>query len=549
MTKVYRTTFRLRRGTKSEWLEYNPILQPGEPGFELDTFGLKIGNGIDNYADLPYINDSEGENAGLIINKPTVDDFPRPGDSNVIYKAEKEGRIYQWNVETLDYELLNQIHVDGKSISTENNTIKLAGFEVAETGSIPTKGEDGNLVWSTAEIPVIQNLQQNVQVVETTVTNLQTIIGSASTDSSEATGLIAQIEQKADSSSVYTKEETDTLISNAISNLDHLKRQIIDSIDEIDVTAIGVEKIIFMVPAATAEGNNGYDEYMVVNGKIEKVGSWEVDLSNYVTNEQFTSLKSIVDNKIDESKVEKLYQRIKYEISNRPVTSLVNYREKEIRILCAADTNWQTQSGGGDANLYYVGFRAYAPNEAVSFKEDLAEVISDDTMYYFENNDFAGVDSYGRKYSIVWLPVAMLDPITNTWTYYGANSSEGKGFVGWYYSVEWYNAAGVKISSDSIRINLTNESCHNLVKPWYVLGQNANLTGVSVGGSLMEIINGVANIPIASEELGVVRSSEEVNKIRVLEDGTMEVASLDISRVVSTDPSAEVVMGGGGAAS
>ena len=59
--------------------------------------------------------------------------------------------------------------------------------------------------------------------------------------------------------------------------------------------------------------------------------------------------------------------------------------------------------------MHYFAFKAYAPEGAYSFKEDDLEVIEDQTMYYFEDNDFAGIDEYGRKYSIVWLAAAVLN--------------------------------------------------------------------------------------------------------------------------------------------
>lgn len=85
-------------------------------------------------------------------------------------------------------------------------------------------------------------------------------------------------------------------------------------------------------------------------------------------------------------------------------------------------------------------------------------------MYYFENNEFAGIDSYGRKYSIIWLPVAKNSD--GIWTYYGATSATDK-YIGWYYTVQWYDNSGMIISGDQIRINLTNEDCHYEVKPFY----------------------------------------------------------------------------------
>ena len=56
MADVIKTTFQVKRGTAARWEELNPILNPGEPGFEMDTFKLKIGNGSTPWKELPYIN-------------------------------------------------------------------------------------------------------------------------------------------------------------------------------------------------------------------------------------------------------------------------------------------------------------------------------------------------------------------------------------------------------------------------------------------------------------------------------------------------------------
>ena len=57
MADVIKTTFQVKRGTAARWEELNPILNPGEPGFEMDTFKLKIGNGSTPWRELPYVND------------------------------------------------------------------------------------------------------------------------------------------------------------------------------------------------------------------------------------------------------------------------------------------------------------------------------------------------------------------------------------------------------------------------------------------------------------------------------------------------------------
>lgn len=160
---------------------------------------------------------------------------------------------------------------------------------------------------------------------------------------------------------------------------------------------------------------------------------------------------------------------IAYEVSSKPKGTLVNYNGKEIRIMCPADTEWSLQNVGanGDASKYYIGFKAYAPSSNInSFKESLAKTMTDQTMYYFVDNEFAGIDENGRKYSIIWLPVAKHND-DNTWTYYGANSTSDK-LIGWDYCVEWYDNNGICVASDLIRINLSNEGIHSSIEPYYM---------------------------------------------------------------------------------
>lgn len=165
--------------------------------------------------------------------------------------------------------------------------------------------------------------------------------------------------------------------------------------------------------------------------------------------------------------VENVYEDVDYEISNTPEGTLVDYREKEIRVMCPANTVWTKQSVGstGNANMYYMSLKAYAPDGAVGFKEGDQGVIEDE-MFDF-TGDFAGTDKYGRNYSIVWLSLASYDEASDTWTYFGKNSAFEK-YIGWTYCVEWYDANGVVMAYNSVRINLSNEDCHYEMKPYYM---------------------------------------------------------------------------------
>ena len=95
-------TIQLKRGKSSSWATLNPVLQPGEPGFEIDTGKLKIGNGVTEWLDLEYL----GDDKDLVLSTKTHYDFPEIGESDVIYKASEEKQLYQWNDELAKYELL-----------------------------------------------------------------------------------------------------------------------------------------------------------------------------------------------------------------------------------------------------------------------------------------------------------------------------------------------------------------------------------------------------------------------------------------------------------
>jgi hypothetical protein len=157
------------------------------------------------------------------------------------------------------------------------------------------------------------------------------------------------------------------------------------------------------------------------------------------------------------------YVARKYDISDTPIGTLVNYGEREIRVMCPVDAEFKKQSvgTGGDANTYYMTLRCYAPNDkAVGYIEHLGDKVDSEILTNLST------DEYGRRYQSTWLGIAKFDEATSTWSYYGKNSSTER-FIGWDYQIDWYNADGVMIASDSIRINLSNEECHNGIRPYY----------------------------------------------------------------------------------
>lgn len=115
-----------------------------------------------------------------------------------------------------------------------------------------------------------------------------------------ATGIFAELDKKVDANSVYTKTETDSLIANAA----HLKRKIFNTKEEaqffVDTNSTTADQYIYMVPSGLQLDSNRYYEYMVVEGVLEQVGNWEVNLDDYFTEDE---LKTYLNDYYTETEV------------------------------------------------------------------------------------------------------------------------------------------------------------------------------------------------------------------------------------------------------
>ena len=189
----------------------------------------------------------------------------------------------------------------------------------------------------------------------------------------------------------------------------------------------------------------------------------EAKIGQAVT-DSVSEAKAYVDGKVDAAIAEHLTQ--KYEVADAPAGTLVKMNENEIRIMCPHNAEYHLQSVGtnGDPNTYYITFKTYVYDDnVVGYKEHLGNAVDPEILTDLKT------DEYGRRYQPTWLGIAKYDESTDTWTYYGANSNENK-MIGWDYQLDLFDANGVMIASDSIRINLSNENCHFEIKPYYIGG-------------------------------------------------------------------------------
>lgn len=192
-----------------------------------------------------------------------------------------------------------------------------------------------------------------------------------------------------------------------------------------------------------------------VDEKLEKVAT-----------DSIAAAKAYTDGKVEAAVEAAVSEHLvkKYNVDDVPSGTLVNINEREIRIMCPANSEFAKQSvgTGGDPNCYYMTLKTYVfDDNVVGYREHLGNQSDSETLTDLKT------DEYGRRYQLTWLALAKYDDATGTWNYYGKSSSVNK-YIGWDYQIDWYDANNEIVASDTVRINLSNEDCHFTNEPYYV---------------------------------------------------------------------------------
>lgn len=386
--------------------------------------------------------------------------------------------------------------VDGKVIKyNADKELTLVGFAEAAIGARLQKsatgvewvvpGSDGTMTDAQVQ-QAINDLNRNVTNLGTNLETVEGIVGKESTGEGVAsTGLIARVEAleaqdgvlageiNALETNVYTKTETDSAIAAAIAAVDHLSREIVETLPE-NANA----NVIYMVRREGGTGQDVYNEYMYINGAWEIIGDTSVDLTGYaktedilvksvssdftVTGDGQLTFKAGAAPEIDGSK-----------ISNIAISNVVNLQT-------TLDSKVAAEEG-----------KSLVSNTLITKLENLAEIKSVSTEFTLTNGELSVNAIVADK--ITGLP----DALTDIETLKGTQSS-------------------------------------------YVKSVSVNGTALELSGE-----QGV-NIPVATDSvLGVVKSASGDNKVAVAADGTMSVASVNITSLSQNEGEWLEINGGG----
>lgn len=96
-----------------------------------------------------------------------------------------------------------------------------------------------------------------------------------------------------DLSTYAIKTEVTNEIAQAVSGIKGFDTQVVSSLPQ-----TGEKGILYLV-ANSGSGQNIYDEYLWVNGKYEKLGTREIDLTAYAKKTEIPTVESISNSEID----------------------------------------------------------------------------------------------------------------------------------------------------------------------------------------------------------------------------------------------------------
>lgn len=188
----------------------------------------------------------------------------------------------------------------------------------------------------------------------------------------------------------YTKAEADTAINTAVANADHLKREIVDTLPNVEDAD---EHTIYMVKKISGSGEQQYDEYMLINDSFEKIGDSSINLTGYATEEYVNTtvgnLNESITTRIEQSAESTLSDAKSYADSLADNYATAEQGIKADSALQKADIVSGTANGaisvkGSDVAVKGLGSAAFADTSAFE-DHGAASAVRGELTTYIDN--------------------------------------------------------------------------------------------------------------------------------------------------------------------
>lgn len=341
----------------------------------------------------------------------TVSSFPGTGEVNTLYVNTTTGRVSYWNGS--GYQTV--VPATGKTISGAGDDTHLAttkavvdyvATQVADldvgalSGRVSTlEGEmdtaQADITAAEGKITTIQGQITTIngtgagsitkalndakaytdEVAETKanvehehtlsdITDAGTLAGlNQVAESNLDTGLAAKINGKADKgdsladygiTDAYTKGQADSAIAAAVAAAPHLKRSIVEDLPEVGSADANT---IYMVGTGAGSEDSAYEEYMLINGAFERIGTSDVDLTDYAKKTDVTTAINNLDK--SDSAVANQYVSA---VSQTDGIITVTRETLPVRSVTEGTANGTILVNGSAVNVHGLGSAAYTPS-------------------------------------------------------------------------------------------------------------------------------------------------------------------------------------------
>lgn len=198
---------------------------------------------------------------------------------NTAGPTEGDIKYREFTITTVDYDK------QGQTLTTNQvKTYTLDDYsKVASTTYVDTKIKE-----SSGTIPDGQTIQEFIESQLTTAkSELQTFATSAANTAKTEAGTYTdtqissaktELEATMDTKDASILSQAQTYADNALANAGKLKKEIVAS-----TTQVTQEDVLYLIPHPDAPEGDLFDQYMLVNGKVEAFGNTRVDMTSIVT--------------------------------------------------------------------------------------------------------------------------------------------------------------------------------------------------------------------------------------------------------------------------
>lgn len=218
----------------------------------------------------------------------------------------------------------------GDNITIENNVISSTAespiASISVNGTTQTIDDNKNV---NITIPTKTSDLTNDSDFATT-SDIPTKVSELTNDSEFITisSVPTKVSELTNDSDFQTETEVNNLIAAAVGDITSLEYEVVTALP-----TAGEKGTIYLIASTTTTDNNIYDEYIWLGSSYEKIGTTDIDLSNYYTQ---TEVDTLLEDKADTSTVDTLETTV--DTLNTDLTNL----ETEVNTQSTTITNLNT---------------------------------------------------------------------------------------------------------------------------------------------------------------------------------------------------------------